>query len=227
MGVATHSPRLNWALGNTCSLPNQLQDSYRLQLSTDSSFVAVAWDTGRMLSRAAELKVPASLSLSPGTKYFWRVKSWSKSHGLTHADQAMDACESEWSPHAQFTTALWKGFANETKAVWSSEAGARYTFFRKDLKLVKKVTSAIAHVTAAQSGGKEKLLGAYRLYVNGAAVGIGPGRGEVNVGASNHTMYDIIDLLPRLSEVEFDVGSTMHLALQCFHESGDDTAKVK
>ena len=51
-------------------------------------------------------------------------------------------------------------------------------FRSPDISLKSTTTHVHALVTAYPSGRQEKLLGAYRLYVNGNVLGLGPGRGE-------------------------------------------------
>ena len=73
--------------------------------------------------------------------------------------------------------------ALSAEPIWAGN-GARYALFRREVHLpADRVQSATMHVAAAQSGPLEKLLGAYRLYVDGVAIGIGPGRGDVRTAA--------------------------------------------
>jgi hypothetical protein len=46
----------------------------------------------------------------------------------------------------------------------------------------------------AQDGTLEKLLSAYRLYVNGRVVGVGPGRSDAANSGANHSVYDSVDI---------------------------------
>jgi hypothetical protein len=84
----------------------------------------------------------------------------------------------------------------------------------------KAIGHATLYVTAAQDGPGEKLLGAYRLHVNGVATAIGPGRGDVNVGKKNHTPYDTLDLTGAALSAAARLGGRLVLALQCFHNDG-------
>ena len=106
--------------------------------------------------------------------------------------------------------------------IWAND-GARYALFRREIPLAdEQVKSATIHVAAAQSGPLEKLLAAYRLYVDGVAIGIGPGRGETRTaaypdgGGVNHTFYDSFSITVK--------SPTLVLDLQCYHASGDATA---
>ena len=117
--------------------------------------------------------------------------------------------------------------ALSAEPIWAGHAGARYALLRRSVPLpATAVASAIIHVTAAQSGTMEKLLGAYRLYVGGAAVGVGPGRGGARTAAYadggdlNHTYYDTFNVTARVQATT----RTLILGLQCYHETGDASA---
>ena len=86
------------------------------------------------------------------------------------------------------------------------------------------VAHVTIYVTAAQDGPNEKLLGAFRLHVNGVATAIGPGRGDVNVGKKNHTTYDAIDLTGAAQSAVARLGGRLLLALQCYHHDGSGQA---
>jgi hypothetical protein len=53
-----------------------------------------------------------------------------------------------------------------------------YAFFRSTTTLRGDVASASVFVSANQDGSLKKLLSAYRLYVNGKVVSVGPGRAD-------------------------------------------------
>ena len=80
--------------------------------------------------------------------------------------------------------------------IWAGTEASRYALFWREVELPSNVHDARIIVTAAQSGLSEKLLGAYRLYVGGVAIGIGPGRGGARTAAypdgvdANHTYLD-------------------------------------
>ena len=86
-------------------------------------------------------------------------------------------------------------FPADAEPIWHKDSPA-YVFLRRQFNIeqTKKVSKASVMITAAQSNGQEKLLGAYRLYVNGQVMGIGPGRGDVAVAQLNHTQFDLIDV---------------------------------
>ena len=92
--------------------------------------------------------------------------------------------------------------------------------------------------SANQDGSLKKLLSAYRLYVNGKVVSVGPGRGNSANAAPNHTVYDSVDITAELQQAWAARGSasssngdggaaTVTFAAQCYHhDSGADAAWV-
>ena len=112
--------------------------------------------------------------------------------------------------------------------VWSGADGARYVLLRRQVALrPAKVLSATIHVAAVQSDTMERLLGAYRLYVGGKAIGMGPGRGGHRTAAYpdggdvNHTYYDTYDVSALAMQTNYLV-----VGLQCYHTTGDKSAGV-
>ena len=219
------APRLNWVLSHqpACAV-NQMQHSYQVQLFYGHD--SLLWDSGKQISSVMELSSNQEAGfpthkLGAGQNFKWRVKTWSNSPSTEN----QTVCESRWSETATFSTALWAGMADTTSPIWYPGTSTRYGLFRKDVALpTATLTAAIAHVTAAQSGDSEKLLGAYRLYVNGKTVGIGPGRGEKYVKDADRTTYDIIGVT-RTAKNSINSGF-LALALQCFHQDGGAAAKV-
>ena len=119
--------------------------------------------------------------------------------------------------------------ALSAEPIWA-DLGARYALFRRVVPMNVAVQSARILVTAVQSGRMEKLLGAYRLYVNGAAIGIGPGRGDVRTAAysdggdRNFTFYDTFNVTAQATSIAAPAPLT--LGLQCYHGTGDASAGV-
>ena len=78
------------------------------------------------------------------------------------------------------------------------------------------------------SGRQQKLLGAYRLYVNGKAAGIGPGRGDCSLAYAQDERlcleYDMIDLTEHLQRAQLNssAGSgKLAIGIQSYHSGGD------
>ena len=117
----------------------------------------------------------------------------------------------------------------EAEPIWAGADGTRYALFRREVTLPSLIREARVLVTAAQSGPAEKLLGAYRLFVAGEAIGIGPGRGDARTAAypdggdNNHTAWDEFDVTALTQQA---ANGTLVLGLQCYHESGDSSAGV-
>jgi hypothetical protein len=114
--------------------------------------------------------------------------------------------------------------------IWAGTAASRYALFWREVELPSNVLEAHILATAAQSGPSEKLLGAYRLYVGGAAIGIGPGRGGARTAAypdggdANHTYLDEYNVTALVRAAP--ASGTLVLGLQCYHETGDTSSGV-
>jgi hypothetical protein len=88
-----------------------------------------------------------------------------------------------------------------------------FGYFRKDVVVPPGTVSAVASVTGVL---EDKLLSAYKLYVDGALVNIGPGRGEAPVwdgdGAFRALPFTTLDLSAALPP------GPHTLALQVMHD---------
>ena len=111
---------------------------------------------------------------------------------------------------------------NKTKPIWNKDQ-SRYAMFKSpDISLESTTTHIHVLVTAYPSGPQEKLLGAYRLYVNGNVLGLGPGRGEHATNMPGRpVMFDIYDLTNIIS-----TSQTLKIGIQCYHSDGKDQARV-
>jgi hypothetical protein len=192
--VDSPQPSISWTSPHLSTLSaqgGQTQHSFQIQIG--SKFGEFSPESAVLTSRTqsgASVNVawPAP-DLQPNSVYFWRLKVWT-------IDEEGNVFESEWSDSAKIITGLFRsGFANSTVPIWGDK-DTRYALLRKVVKFKagKKVAHAHALITAQQvSAGTadDKLLGAYRLYINGQGVGTGPGRGE---GGDQSTQYDMFDL---------------------------------
>ena len=130
--------------------------------------------------------------------------------------------------------------ARTAAPIWAAgdKKDAEYTMARTEFAATKPVTAAVAFVTAQLSphdlpdprlvhndygasmphGGtsQPKLLGAYKLYINGVVVGVGPGR-RVNQTQG----VDAIDVTSALRP-----NAPNALGLQGFHKAGLDTPRL-
>ena len=122
-------------------------------------------------------------------------------------------CISDWSDNATFVTSLGNtGFANSTAPIWTDSAN--YAFFHRGYAYAADpqnsdadLVAAIAYVTAV---GDTKLLGSYRLFVNGHSRSIGPGRGDQSIAEDGNLVYDTVDVTPT-------DGAAIDMGLQCYH----------
>ena len=155
----------------------------------------------------------AGRALLPGTLYQWTVATWA-----TSASAAGAVCQSAPSAPASFITALFSGWGNGTKFIGVPGSGTAATFgyFRKEIAVPAGVVSAAAFVTAVNA---DPLLCGYKLYIDGALVDVGPGRGEAPVFGGDgvfrslpYTTLDVTSLLP--------AGRPAVLALQAMHAGG-------
>ena len=191
-------PSVSWA-------PPAAQLAYQIQVasvaSSDPNFDEASLVPGSdktIADRHSTLIKWHGDSLAPASAYWLRVRTWSK----------VDDASSGWSSPAKLVTGLHDGFAPGTKPIWTSTAD-RYGFLRTSFTPHGPIAHAHAFVTAPQEGADAKLLGAYRLFLNGVVAGTGPGRGDAAV----HTPYDTVDLTSQLAAG----GGDVVLALQGYH----------
>jgi hypothetical protein len=97
-----------------------------------------------------------------------------------------------------------------------------YAYFRHTEQLRGDIASATIFASANQDGTLFKLLSAYRLYVNGKVVSVGPGRSNSANTAINHTVYDTVDITSELREARALYGdeASVTFAAQCYHHDG-------
>jgi len=212
LGVESRQPKLQWSQPTDAT-------AFQLLLLTLPTGASVL-DTGRVASAVSAFTVPAAAALRPSSTYTWRVRTWSS----TSADP------STYSADAVFVTGLHGAFS--ATPIWHPNGTANFVFLRTDIALdTSSLFSATAHVTAnpqpSTRGEPEnaKLLGAYRLVVNGKWRGIGPGRpgtcgpvcpvgGDPGVcDCAPHHVYDTLNVTDALLASP----SALTLALQCFN----------
>lgn len=197
-------PNFSWELSS--SERNQSQSAYRLLLSDDLTMPENGqgsfWDSGKILSEQSVLVAYAGQQLSPGVKYFWKVKVWDK-----------NGRESNWSETATFTTALftpedwsgakWIGYEDQPDTslyiptVHPLSRLKSYPkhcpvvpLFRRNFQIGKEVESAQLFICG---------LGQYKASINGKQVGddfISPGWTDYTKTCLYNT-YDITNLLKK------------------------------
>jgi hypothetical protein len=170
LGVESRAPLLQWAVPQT----QARQAAARVQVVSQPGG-ALVWDA--TLPTAWPNTSYAGPALTPTTRYDWRVAT-------TDAGGAVSA----WSANASFVTGVWAApWPAPAAPIWAANASAGFVFLRGVLPLggvlaAGQLASATLFITAnpqASVHGEHenaKLLGAYRAYVNGALVGMGPGR---------------------------------------------------
>lgn len=152
IGIGVARPRLGWTIVSDSH--DVVQAGYRLQVSADESFDALAWDSGDVASAESVSVAYGGPALKSRTRYHWRARI---------RDAA--GAESPWSEVACFETAM---AAGEWKAVFISAEGAgswidsKGTRLRREFELDGEVASARVYASA---------LGLYELRINGNAVG--------------------------------------------------------
>ena len=169
-------PVVGWVIGSDNN--NVEQMSWHMQISQDSAFNDIIFDSGTVASGQSQNITLNAIDLKNSTHYFLRVKI-SDNHGQ----------HSDWSEHATFITGL-------PGAQWQAEfisaegpqdnASSKGTLLRKDFTLPDDgaVASVIVHASA---------LGLYKLYVNGKKVG----KDELTPGWTSyqhHLLYQTYDL---------------------------------
>jgi hypothetical protein len=73
------------------------------------------------------------------------------------------------------------------------------------------VKSATVYVTGKVSGDKQKVLGAYRLTINGRAVAVGPGRGECSFAHPVMVRSSCVDALTLTLNLNLNLTLTLTL----------------
>ncbi len=152
IGIDASNPRFNWRFEDNVF---EKQVAYKVTVDKDSSALvsnkASVWNSGKVNSDKS-LVVFSGNSLSPFTKYYWRVEAWDKQNKVYK------------SSISSFET----GFLNSGnwKGAWISDGEDKdlkpAPYFRKVFDASKTIKSARAYIAAA---------GLYELYINGTRVG--------------------------------------------------------
>lgn len=180
----------------------------------------VIWSSGLVHTAAASMLGP---KLNTTTVYWWLVR-----YGLSREDSRM----APWSEPARFSTShgsdtwapatFWlpsRGGPGTAPSLLHAEVMGHpapidfptYALFRRKIAIRQTtgLTSALLYVSAAET---HKLLASYILYINGAIISMGPGRGLVDRQGNSITVsYDGFDITSIASNV-----SEIVIALQTF-----------
>ena len=175
-GIDVKQPRFSCQLAS--DLRNVTQAGYEITVSEGKNSV---WKSGKVMSDQSVHVPYAGAALQSAKKYLWQVRVWDN-----------NGKASAWSQAATFQTAFLN--ASDWKAKWI-EAGftedsinrpAQY--FRKQFSTNKKVTSALAYITAH---------GMYEAQINGKRVGdyyLTPGWTSYKKRLQ-YQVYDVTNLL--------------------------------
>ncbi len=130
------------------------QSSYHIIVDTDSASVATGsgswWNSGKVNADSMLVRYSGK-QLLPYTKYFWKAMVWDAEGNKYDASIA--------SFETGFMQSGWKGsWITDGIDVNRKPAG----YFRKEIKLDKKIRSARAYIAAA---------GLFELYINGERIG--------------------------------------------------------
>lgn len=156
VGIDTPKPLLSWKVRS--AIGGDRQTAYQILIATSIEKLAPGsadlWDSGRIAGAATSSIPYKGSALRSLTRYWWKVRVWDAG-----------AQPSEWSPAAQWTTALiapdnWRAgwITHPTHALRSGPL----PIFRKDFPIDKPVRRALVLVSG---------LGFHELHINGTRVG--------------------------------------------------------
>lgn len=186
VGIDVLRPRLSWRLRS--SARDVVQSAYDVQVGTDSAALAAGrdllWDSGRVASRQSVQVEYGGPALRSATRYFWRVRVWSR-----------DGSASAWSTPALWETALlapsdWTAQWIEVPWPEVDSIANPGPLMRRAFEVRGAVRSARLYVTAH---------GLYEAYLNGRRVGdavLTPGWTSYH----HELQYQVYDVTPLLQQ---------------------------
>jgi hypothetical protein len=197
------SPGFSWIVPPCSTVTNSSQTAYRIAVVDNGG--ATVWDSGKTSGSDSTWVAYAGAALPPASRFSWTVTTW-----------ATDACESSASPPSSFVTAPTSGFDASAQFI-ATATPCTFGYFRTEVAVPAGVVSAIAFVAAVNSN--DRLLSAYKFYVDDQLVSIGPGRGEAPVfggaGEFHNLPITTLDVTER-----FASAGTVALALQGMDADG-------
>lgn len=170
IGVESSRPVFTWALD---SMQTKQTSAYLRIWKASSSSHDIVWSFTTNNSIQSIRPTHPLTQLQPHTAYHWDVQAF---NGTISSKIS--------NPHL-FVTSVWKDW--HALPIWSPNVTASFVYLRKEIALpselinatAKSPLRAFAFVTAqpqVTKGQNAKLLGAYKLWINGHLVGTGPGR---------------------------------------------------
>jgi alpha-L-rhamnosidase len=178
IGMDVPTPRFSWQL--VSGKRNVMQTAYEIRV-TDKSGKSIVWNSGKQPGDQSIYIPYAGRPLQSAMTYYWQVRIWDN-HGNI----------SDWSDRAFWQMGLllkddWKAKWIESESAADSVNGPAL-LFRKSFLIKKKISSAIAFVTAH---------GMYEASVNGKKMGdafLTPGWTSYNKRLQ-YQAYDVTNLM--------------------------------
>jgi len=182
-----------------------IQSAYRVVVKAVAG-QAVVWDSGKVKSNESVAVEYAGPPLNAATPYSWSVTTWTKSG-------ESDESQSDPSAPAVFVTSLSGNWSSAAHFISTPNSSATFGYFRKEIDLPWTPLFAVAFVAAEVD---TVLLGGYKLFIDGALIDVGPGRGEAPVlggdGLYRSLPYATLDV------TRFLAAGKHALALQAMHK---------
>ena len=159
-------PHFTWIVPACASAPDTTQSAYQLVVTREGTPV---WDSGLVTSSESTYVAYTGPELLASARYTWTVTSSSAACGVSDT-----SAPSLFIPHVP--EGAWD--ANTQWLTISTTPVATFGYFRKEIVVPVGTVSAVCSVTGVL---EDKLLSAYKLYIDGVLINIGPGRGEAPV----------------------------------------------
>lgn len=168
-------PEFSWVVAPSASAADTMQSAYQLRVLDDQG--ATVWDSGRVSSnQSARVPYAGETGLNPAATYSWTVTTWSS-----------DSESSAASAPARFITArdpmgegdkAWAG----SDYIMGGKGDGTFALFRRTIDIPGDVDNAIVFASAASN---DETLCAYKLYINGKLVSVGPTRPDAPVAGGD------------------------------------------
>ena len=168
-------PESSWVVAPSASAADTMQSAYQLRVLDDQG--ATVWDSGRVSSnQSARVPYAGETGLNPAATYSWTVTTWSS-----------DSESSAASAPARFITArdpmgegdkAWAG----SDYIMGGKGDGTFALFRRTIDIPGDVDNAIVFASAASN---DETLCAYKLYINGKLVSVGPTRPDAPVAGGD------------------------------------------
>jgi hypothetical protein len=177
------TPRFGWHVNSA------EQTAYEIRVSSTRAKADVmegdVWTSGRVASASQNDIRYEGPELAASERRFWAVRTWGAEGEV-----------SSWSSVASFGTGPGASWSSSTP-IWASPVGANenvdWAFLRKDFSLTDKpIAWATAYATGSSPAPAKQYV--YKLYLNGAFVGLGPTQ---SIGSE--IRYDGFDVTDRLT----------------------------